>query len=63
MFILLELVGARIIVAEGDKKTVEVSVAEFMSEAMDMKKRVLVCVSLPAIKGANNQVVTYKVII
>lgn len=61
IFLLLELVGARIIVAEGVDTVVDVSVAEFMSEAMNMNRKVLLKVCLPAIKSATNQVLTYKV--
>lgn len=61
VFLLLETVGARLIVAEGVDKMTEVSIAEFMMKEMDMNKKVLVCVCLPTIKSAMNQVVTYKV--
>lgn len=61
VFILLETIGARIIVAEGIAQMVEMSVAEFMSDAMDMKKRVLAGLALPKINSATNHVVTYKV--
>lgn len=59
--LLLETVGARLIVAEGVDQAMEVSVQEFMRPEMDMKKRVLLKVCLPAIKAATNQVLTYKV--
>lgn len=62
VFILLETVGARIIVAEGVDKMTEVSIAEFMMKEIDMNKKVLACICLPTIKSAMNQVLTYKVI-
>lgn len=58
--LLLETVGARLVVAEGAEQAMEVSVQEFMRKEMDMKKRVLLKVCLPAIKAATNQVLTYK---
>lgn len=47
--------------AEGVDQMMEISVDEFMSDAMDMKKRILAGVALPIINSATNQVVTYKV--
>lgn len=61
VFILLETIGARIIMAEGVDQMMEMSLNEFMSDAMDMKKRILAGVALPIINSATNQVVTYKV--
>lgn len=61
IFLLLEVVGARIIIAEAVDKTVDVSVAEFMHESLDMTKKLILKVILPSIKGATNQLLTYKV--
>lgn len=61
IFLLLEVVGARIIIAEAVDKTVDVSVAEFMHESLDMSKKLILKVILPSIKGTTNQLLTYKV--
>lgn len=61
IFLLLETVGARLVVAEAVDKMMEVSVQEFMSPEMDMNKRLLLTVYLPAIKMDTTQVLTYKV--
>lgn len=61
IFLLLEVVGARIIIAEAVDKTVDVSVAEFMHESLDMTKKLILKVILPSIKGTTNQLLTYKV--
>lgn len=49
------------IVAAGLDKTMDVSVSEFLDEAMDMHRKVLLKVCLPQIMSDHNQVVTYKV--
>ena len=59
VFLMLETVGARIVIADAVDKVKEVSMEQFLQE--DMHKRVLLRVALPAIKSATNHVATYKV--
>ena len=59
VFLMLETVGARVVIADAVDKVKEVSMQQFLQE--DMHRRVLLRVALPAIKSATNHVATYKV--